>query len=225
MLSIKVIQQSDRDSILEITQPVIQKYCEKNGYGYCKVENKKTAGPHSALWNKFLAIISEIDTQSENRDYDWFIWIDDDILIMNSDISLEMFVSQNPDTYFKFSQFAKGYFHSGIFGVRNELLSSIMFGNFYIEKQFFSKEYNVLSGEEKALCEFFTRKNVIKFVDDSVDSAILFTYPSDIQLYREIISSSNNMHHFKHGDFMIHPMGLTTEAKRSLLKTYAVGAY
>lgn len=230
-MRIKVVQYSDRQSIINITQPILLDYCRQHGYEHQLLtpETLKTTNGHHSAWTKFIAILSEIDLSS---DLEWIIWIDDDILIMNKTISLEMFTTYNYDKIFvgaMFNEFSEICVHSGIFGLRNCLESLILMNNFYLDKKFYTQKYNCLIGEEAALGKLYTDTHWGEKMQLNIPISKLFTYPYDVELYRQVVESMKvyykDVHHFKQGDFFIHPMLLDINAKEEILKKYATRSY
>jgi hypothetical protein len=226
-MKIKVIQYSNRQSIINITNPIILNYCKKHEYEYQLIpqETLKATNGHHHAWTKFLAMLSEIDMHS---DVDWLVWVDDDILIMDKTISLEMFTTQDYDKIFvgaMFNDTAELCVHSGIFGLRNCLESLVMMNNFYLDKRFYIKKYDCLIGEEVALGKLYTDTCWGPKMQLDVPVSKLFTYPYDVEVYRSILESMKtyykDVHHFRQGDFFIHPMLLDINAKEEILKKYA----
>ena len=80
---------ADRKPLADIVERNQRRYAKKHHYGYTKyTEILDTSRP--AEWSKILALQ---DTMNKVK-VPWLLWIDDDILITNPDISLESIVSQ-----------------------------------------------------------------------------------------------------------------------------------
>lgn len=64
-----------------------QLYCEKHGYDFIEDDNiyNKSKTIH---WSKIFLFLKYLDS------YDWLVWIDSDIFIMNDNITLESFIDK-----------------------------------------------------------------------------------------------------------------------------------
>ena len=68
----------------------MQEYCERHGYHYIFHKSLMNTERHPS-WNKLVMLNECMET---HPNYDYYVWIDDDILITNYNISLESFITR-----------------------------------------------------------------------------------------------------------------------------------
>ena len=76
---------SDRPVLSKPMFDKLQQYCDRHNYK-CVLENKSLDESRAPAWSKIRLLQREIKA---NPDYDWIVWIDDDILITREDIKFE----------------------------------------------------------------------------------------------------------------------------------------
>jgi hypothetical protein len=81
---------SDRPILSKINFEHLQSYCDKHDYK-CVLENKSLCNERAPAWSKIILLQREM---KNNPDYDYIIWIDDDILITNKEKKFEDFIHQ-----------------------------------------------------------------------------------------------------------------------------------
>jgi len=81
---------SDRESLWSLTFPNIEAYCEKYGFIFHKLHRSLDESRHIS-WSKIPFLIEQM---SRHPKYDFYVWIDDDILITNFDINIEDTIKQ-----------------------------------------------------------------------------------------------------------------------------------
>ena len=68
----------------------LELYCTKHNYK-CVLENKSLCNERSPAWSKIILLQREM---KNNADYDYIIWIDDDILITNKEKKFDEFIDK-----------------------------------------------------------------------------------------------------------------------------------
>ena len=81
---------SDRPILSAPIYDKLKEYCSYHNYK-CVLENKTLDDSRSPPWSKILLLQREM---KNNPDYDYIIWIDDDILITNKDKKFENFIKK-----------------------------------------------------------------------------------------------------------------------------------
>ncbi len=84
---------SDRPELSEIHFKHLQDYCDKHNYK-CVLENQRLNGTRHQSWSKILLLKREMENV-RNKDIDYMIWIDDDILITDKDKKFQDFIDIN----------------------------------------------------------------------------------------------------------------------------------
>lgn len=82
---------SDRPELSEVHFNHLQDYCNKHNYK-CVLENKSLDQSRHQSWSKIILLKREME---KNKDIDYAIWIDDDILITDKDKKFEDFIDPN----------------------------------------------------------------------------------------------------------------------------------
>jgi hypothetical protein len=82
---------SDRPDFSKPMFEHLQQYCNKYNYK-CVLENKSLCNERSPAWSKIILLQREM---KNNPDYDYVVWIDDDILITNKNKKFEDFINNN----------------------------------------------------------------------------------------------------------------------------------
>ena len=76
-----------------LSKPIFEKledYCKIHNYK-CVLENKSLCNERAPAWSKIILLQREM---KNNPDYDYIIWIDDDILITNKEKKFEDFIEK-----------------------------------------------------------------------------------------------------------------------------------
>jgi len=81
---------SDRPILSKPIFNKLEEYCKIHNYK-CVLENKTLDDSRAPPWSKILLLQREM---KRNPDYDYIIWIDDDILITNKDKKFEDFIQK-----------------------------------------------------------------------------------------------------------------------------------
>ncbi len=84
---------SDRPELSEVHFKHLQQYCDKHNYK-CVLENQRLNGTRHQSWSKILLLKREMENV-RNKDIDYMIWIDDDILITDKNKKFENFIDPN----------------------------------------------------------------------------------------------------------------------------------
>lgn len=83
---------SDRPNLSKPMFDKLQQYCNRHNYK-CVLEDKILDDSRAPSWSKIKLLQREMKS---NPDYEYIVWIDDDILICDKDKKLEDFINQNP---------------------------------------------------------------------------------------------------------------------------------
>lgn len=81
---------SDRPALSKVHFEHLQSYCDKHDYK-CVLEDKSLCNERAPAWSKIILLQREM---KNNPDYDYIIWIDDDILITNKEKKFEEFIEK-----------------------------------------------------------------------------------------------------------------------------------
>jgi hypothetical protein len=81
---------SDRPILSKPIFEKLEEYCQIHNYK-CVLENKTLDDSRSPAWSKIILLQREM---KRNPDYDYIIWIDDDILITNKEKKFEDFIEK-----------------------------------------------------------------------------------------------------------------------------------
>ncbi|MDN3507229.1 MAG: hypothetical protein P0S96_08390 [Simkaniaceae bacterium] len=84
--------QPDRLALSEKVATTHQAYCDANGYEYL-VYRENLAKPALPYWSK-VAGMNKLLNDSQFASRDWFVWLDDDMVMMNHRIRIEEIVNQ-----------------------------------------------------------------------------------------------------------------------------------
>jgi len=80
---------SDRPQLSQILFEHLQSYCDRHDYK-CVLEHKSLCNERAPAWSKILLLQREM---KNNPDYEYVIWVDDDILITNKNKNFEDFIN------------------------------------------------------------------------------------------------------------------------------------
>lgn len=83
-MNILFLSLSNREKLYHITFNRIKQYCQKYNYSFHYKTSTIDKDRHIS-WSKIPFLLQQMDT---NPDYDFYIWIDDDIYITNFDINI-----------------------------------------------------------------------------------------------------------------------------------------
>ena len=84
---------SDRPNISKVNYDHLKEYCDKHDYKLV-LENKSLDKNRHQSWSKINLIQREM---KYNTDYDYIVWIDDDILITDKNKKFEEFINEYPN--------------------------------------------------------------------------------------------------------------------------------
>lgn len=87
--SVHLVTLSDRPQLSSITQKVLKEYCNRHGYGLSVYMTTLDNTRHIA-WSKVKALLDVM--AAHNADY--YVWVDDDILITRPEIAITEFVEE-----------------------------------------------------------------------------------------------------------------------------------
>ncbi len=87
-IGIVTLSTDNRKEMTQYTSGSLRKYCAKWGYGYHEYNGVLDAA-RDPNWSKILAVLEVMKRHSE---YEWVVWVDDDIVITNPFIQLHDFI-------------------------------------------------------------------------------------------------------------------------------------
>jgi len=187
---------SDRPEFSEKIFIHNKKYFKKHNYKFV-IEKKSLCNDRHAAWSKLLLVQREM---KKNPSYDYVVWIDDDILIMNKEKPFEDFINENPFENIlicRDCKIARWVFNSGLFVCKNNKTCRDILEDVYINadpKYFFNPVW-----EQDALCDYYLK---------NPDPKIIKIIP-----HRTMQSINEE---YKPGDFSIHLAGLPLEQRMKI---------
>ena len=157
-MKIGVITAFDRNlkDMASLTQPSQISYCQSKGYDFIPVQIDFWDNRHSPCWIKIKVILDNL------KNYDYLMWIDSDIIVMNENYNIEDIIAElNPDgikSIFLGKIRQLYLFHTGCFLIRNcEESEYILKTLFYTAK--YSHHFHTIKNEEGALTEYVSNKD------------------------------------------------------------------
>ena len=167
-------------------------YFNKYNYKFV-IEKKSLCNDRHPAWSKLLLLQREMKA---NPDYDYVIWIDDDILIMNKEKPFEDFIIEFPFENILICRdcaIARWDFNSGLFVCKNNQTTIDMLNEVY-EKADPKYYYNPV-WEQDALCDYYH-----KLMKNNPSQKLIKIIP-----HRTMQSINQE---YRYGDFSLHLAGL-----------------
>jgi len=183
----------------ELSKPMFDKlkeYCNINNYK-CVLEDKVLDSSRAPSWSKIKLLQREMQN---NRDIDYIVWIDDDIIITNKNIKFEDLIKDYPFNNILISAEVYGPFNCGVLVCKNN-----------------EQTYNYLTriwcmGNNKELNKYKQMPNWEQevFIRDYPDSRDIITV-----IPHRIIQSFHRASHrlWREGDFAAHITGMSYEKR------------
>lgn len=154
-----MVSLSDRKSLTELTWPTIKSYCEKNNYKY-EFCDHLLCNDRAATWSKILLLK---DTLIKYYDYDYVVWMDDDILITSPVIKLEDIIKKfnfdKIDEYVMISEDFSGCVLNAGAMVLKVNQKSINFLNSIWSSSPIEKYFGLLLYEQDVIKDFYLKNN------------------------------------------------------------------
>lgn len=173
-------------------------YCKRHGYDFIEDESiwdKSKPIP----WSKILLLLKYLEQ------YDYIVWIDADILIMNMDIKIETFINRYPE-YDQITGSDWKMQNTGVWIIKNTMFSKLflkeVWDNVYDEKSDPKERY--MNWEQGSVINLMDR-NFMNCKDK-----IKVTYPEEMNSY---------WFNYFPGHFVLHFAGVRDELD-SLIKEY-----
>ncbi len=141
--------QPDRQAFASITKEYLKEYCQKWGYDFFYYDDIIDPLRHPA-WSKIPAL----QTHLGGDKYDWLVWLDDDILITNPNITLTEILNKAPSEKNLIAQQDCNkdiLFNTGAFAIRN-CEDSKKFLHTTISIDFLIKTQWTRNWEQNAMC-------------------------------------------------------------------------
>lgn len=203
--------------------PTVNEYCQKYDIDFHLYE-KKLDDNRAPQWSKILAVRNHLN------EYDWIVWIDADIMIMNHTIDIRDYINQN----YKFiiTKFEKPKLYdlnTGLFFIKGK---SEWSGNFLKEVYFgdnvFVNNPTKLYHEQSSMGRYIENhdvENEILIRDSTIhktwpmfmpDTEDFLLHPNDggVQTWIERCKSR----YFQKGDFACHVLGRDIEERNEIYK-------
>lgn len=172
-------------------------YCEKHQYTF--LEDESVYNPSKPIpWSKILLLLKYL------KFFDYLVWIDSDILIMNNEIKLESFIEKYPDH----DMICGSDIHmpnTGVWFIKNSDFSK------QILKAVWNHEYDDQVSDRYKNWEqgSFIHLYDTNFLD--CQKRISITYPTDINSY---------WYNYYHGHFILHFAGVRGPTLGYLISDY-----
>ena len=196
--------------VSDLTIPVFKEYCARYSYDFiCKLEH--TSGRH-IVWEKIALILDHFKYHKD--DFDWIIYCDADVMIMNHTIPLENFIDDKVD--FIGTNDCHGY-NAGVFFLKNSPWSlGFMRAVWHVDPRnpILRGRYNDTQAEQLAMVA------MMKSVGDK---------DAHIKIVKQSLFNAFPYHHwninhpdgnFKEGDFILHLPGMNTEERVHYFNKY-----
>lgn len=213
----RLIRCRDFDALATISFPNQQSYASKHNY-YWKDASALIDTSRPPAWSKIRAVQQLFE--SDKHHCDWVLWLDADVVIMNSNIQIQSLLPANPETMLVATFDRKFTLNSGVWLLRNHPWSHKFLSDWWNLKNWVRRPGMSLSGDNAAFghlvdqvlqqepsrirtprrCNmnsfgvFLTKSELDRFQDDEAVLASQEWYMSD-KFYHK-------------GDFIVHASGL-----------------
>jgi|TARA_Y100000389_G_C17407134_1_gene488708 hypothetical protein len=204
MEKIAIFSFSDKKEVFELSFPSFKKYCKIHNYKFFPFFETlcNDCKPH---WNKILYAIKLLQ---ENNEYDYFVWLDHDIIIKNFQISLidiikeYKFDKSNSQIMMSNDPVSNYSFNTGSIVIKNNNKSLEIFKEFYNLKI----NPNQYSWAEK---QWKYTKNGYDFTNGLQDTRVMNIYFKQypetlLTIPHRILQSFFDKKFYQHGDFCGH---------------------
>ena len=142
----RMIRCRDFDALEQISFPNQQRYAKKHGYVWN--DSSHLVDPsRPPAWSKLLAVQALLQPNSH---CDWVLWLDADVVIMNSNIRLENLVPADPDIMLIATYDRKFTANSGVWLLRNSDWSRQFLHDWWNLKAWVRRPGLSLSGDNAA---------------------------------------------------------------------------
>lgn len=175
-------------------------YFKRHNYRFV-IEKKSLCNDRHPSWSKLLLVMREM---KNNPSYDYIVWIDDDILIMDKEKCFEDFIIQYPFENFLVCSDcgnAKWVLNSGLFVCKNNDQTIDMLNEIYEKAD--KKYYHTGVWEQDAICDYYHKimknnprqaQKKIKIIPHRTMQSIHMDYrPGDFSLHLAGIPMKNRM--------------------------------
>ncbi len=187
------------EPISSLTIPVFKEYCFRLTYEF--IFCKERLSDRHPVWDKIALIQKVLD---QNLPFDWYMFADTDLLIMNHTIKLENFIDDNVD--FIGCNDCHAY-NAGVFFFKNNEFNKDFFSKVWNINQNDHRldgRFNMTQGEQKAMAAIMNdqpnKEQHFKMVSQKQFNCYDYT------LYNRLASTEGQ---FEMGDFIIHFPGLS----------------
>lgn len=192
----------------DITFPTVERFCVKNGYSFRRYHIPKEYD-RPASWFKILTFIDLLGRSHENKEFEYFGWIDSDAAIINNDFNLEN-ILENKFDFFISKDFNN--FNCGSFIIKN------CYENLILLKEIYQKtEYlNHIWWEQAAFIELYESNfRDLQSRTKIVDQSILNAY--DYRFYGKSLDFLGSVNQ---ESFIIHCPSLPLKTREDVLLSY-----
>ena len=175
-------------------------YFKKHNYKFV-IEKKSLCNDRHPAWSKLLLVMREM---KKNPSYDYVIWIDDDILIMDKEKCFEDFIIQYPFENFLVCSdcgIAKWILNSGLFVCKNNHQTNDMLKEIYEKAD--KKYYHTPVWEQDAICDYYH-----KIMKNNPQQTLIKIIP-----HRTMQSINQE---YRPGDFSLHLAGIPMEQRMKI---------
>lgn len=200
MIALLTAHSSHFEELASVTLPVLRSYTDKHNY---KLLSFIITGAECSIrppsWWKVMNLLYCMKQMPE---VDWFMWIDTDAIIVNSDIQIESFLTDESD--FIVGSDNNGI-NAGVFFIRNTTTAREFLQEVWNQTQFLQHPH----WEQQAIKHVLTYYPITFSV---VTNQSFNTYPE------QYFPHCPNL--YKEGDFVIHVPSLPIQTRIDILKKY-----
>lgn len=190
---------SDRKELSDITFKRLKEYCDKHNYDLCTYDYSLDTSRHIA-WSKICVLQEKM---KKHIDYDYYIWIDDDIYITNIDKSIEELIKPYPFNNILMSAdvYPSYPLNSGIIICKNNNFVKSFFNYVWIFGKRMDREWKHPWEQDPITFLYLKNLDKIKIIPHKV----IQSFHRDYDLPE----------HFRwsYGDFSVHVTGMSLEKR------------
>ena len=137
------------NDVAALTWPNHQRYAQR--HGYTARENSALLDPsRPPAWSKIRAVESMLDLQQQQQQCDWILWLDADVVIMNSTIPLETLIPTDPNVHLIVTADRRFTANSGVWLLRNSDWSRQFLRDWWNSRSYVRRKGLSLSGDNDA---------------------------------------------------------------------------
>lgn len=214
----------------EYVHPTVDRYCRKFDFDFKLIKSKLGEKERSGQWTKIPALLSYIDQ------YDWLVWIDADIMIMNHAMNIRDHIDDRFDLIItSFNNSEKYDVNTGFFMLRSCEWSKKFLKKVYYGKNYYTENPTEKFHEQSSMELFFEanhpNNNVLIREPALQEPTLHKTWPIDFPDMENLMvkPDSGKVQKFKErnksmlfhkGDFCVHLIGHDTRGVEGRKRDY-----